>query len=79
MKLECFHGIDGMPDHYRFEHSSMKDTDWVHSYTIDALDVVRLFLTCEQRLRSSSEGIHSCGNLQESMECAIAGWGRGTL
>lgn len=31
-----------MPDHYRFEHSSTKEDDWVHSHTIDDSDGIKI-------------------------------------
>jgi hypothetical protein len=31
-----------VPDHYRFEHSSAKENDWVNSYTIDDSDGIKI-------------------------------------
>ena len=31
-----------MPDHYRFEHSSTREADWVHSHTIDDSDGIKI-------------------------------------
>jgi hypothetical protein len=42
VKAKYFHGIDGVPDHYRFEHSSAKEADWVHSHTIDDSDGIKI-------------------------------------
>ncbi|TVY19567.1 hypothetical protein LARI1_G003399 [Lachnellula arida] len=30
------------PDHYRFEHSSQKECDWIHSHTIDESDGIKI-------------------------------------
>jgi len=42
VKAKHFHDIDGMPDHYRFEHSSTREADWVHSHTIDDSDGIEI-------------------------------------
>lgn len=42
MKAKYFHGIDGIPNHYRFEHSSPRESDWVHSHTIDDSDGIKI-------------------------------------
>ncbi|KAE9372909.1 hypothetical protein N431DRAFT_457585 [Stipitochalara longipes BDJ] len=42
VKAKYFHGINGMPDHYRFEHSSTREADWVHSHTIDDSDGIKI-------------------------------------
>ena len=31
-----------MPDHYRFEHSSTREADWVHSHTLDDSDGIKI-------------------------------------
>lgn len=31
-----------MPDHYRFEHSSTRESDWVHTHTIDDSDGIKV-------------------------------------
>jgi hypothetical protein len=31
-----------MPNHYRFEHSSTREPDWVHSHTIGDLDGIKI-------------------------------------
>ena len=42
VKAKYFHGVNGIPDHYRFEHSSTKEADWVHSHTIDDSDGIKI-------------------------------------
>jgi hypothetical protein len=42
VKAKYFHGIDGIPDHYRFEHSSPREADWVHSHTVDDSDGIKI-------------------------------------
>ncbi|TVY84833.1 hypothetical protein LSUE1_G000599 [Lachnellula suecica] len=42
VKAKFFHGLQGVPDHYRFEHSSPKECDWVHSHTIDESDSIKI-------------------------------------
>jgi len=42
VKAKKFHGVNGLPDHYRFEHSSQKESDWVHSHSIDDLDSTKI-------------------------------------
>jgi hypothetical protein len=42
VKVKHFHGIDAMPDHYRFEHSSTREADWAHSHTIGDSDGTRI-------------------------------------
>ncbi|KAL3419971.1 hypothetical protein PVAG01_08470 [Phlyctema vagabunda] len=38
VKAKVFRGIAGIPDHYLFDHSSQKESDWVHSHTLDESD-----------------------------------------
>lgn len=42
VKAKFFHGLPGIPDHYRFEHSSQKECDWVHSHTVDESDGIKI-------------------------------------
>jgi hypothetical protein len=42
LKAKHFHGIDGLPHHYRFEHSSTREADWVHSHTIGDSDGIKI-------------------------------------
>ncbi len=42
MKAKRYHGVPGLPDHYRFEHSSNKESDWTHSHSIDDSDSVKI-------------------------------------
>jgi hypothetical protein len=42
VKAKKYHGIDGIPDHYRFEHSSQKECDWEHSHSIDDSDGLKI-------------------------------------
>jgi hypothetical protein len=42
VKAKRYHGVKGLPDHYRFEHSSPKESDWAHSHTIDESDNIKI-------------------------------------
>jgi hypothetical protein len=42
VKAKYYHGILGVPDHFRFEHSSQKETDWAHSHTMEELDGIKI-------------------------------------
>lgn len=42
VKAKFFHGLPDTPDHYRFEHSSQKECDWIHSHTIDESDGIKI-------------------------------------
>lgn len=42
VKAKKYHGIQGIPDHYRFEHSSQKECDWTHSHSIDESDGIKI-------------------------------------
>ena len=42
VKAKYFHGLEGTPDHYRFEHSSQKECDWIHSHTVDESDAIKI-------------------------------------
>jgi hypothetical protein len=42
VKAKRFHGINGLPDHYQFDHSSQKECDWAHSHSIEESDSIKI-------------------------------------
>ncbi|KAH8655029.1 hypothetical protein BGZ60DRAFT_435431 [Tricladium varicosporioides] len=42
VKAKYYQGLPGIPNHYRFEHSSQKEVDWTHSHTIDEADKIKI-------------------------------------
>ncbi|PMD54376.1 uncharacterized protein K444DRAFT_618213 [Hyaloscypha bicolor E] len=77
VKTKHFHGIDGMPDHYRFEHSSTREAGWVHSHTIGDSDGTKInsYLQAAAAIEAAKGYMpaEAYRNLQESTECAVTG------
>ncbi|RDW61403.1 hypothetical protein BP5796_11295 [Coleophoma crateriformis] len=42
VKAKLFRNIAGIPDHYLFDHSSQKESDWEHSHTLDESDSYKI-------------------------------------
>jgi hypothetical protein len=42
VQAKRYRGINGLPDHYRFEHSSQKESNWEHSHSIDDSDSIKI-------------------------------------